>query len=146
MFRRTESFGYLVNLLARQFIRSLDRRIETHGLMHGQFPALLMLWERPGLTQAEIARIVAVEQPTMANTLNRMERDGWVERRRDPDDRRRTLIYPTEKALGVKDEVLAMAGEVNEIATRGMTDAEKAAAVALLKRMAENLETGGEAD
>lgn len=140
MFRRTESFGYLINLLARQFIRSLDRRIETHGLMHGQFPALLMLWERPGLTQAEIARIVAVEQPTMANTLNRMERDGWVERRPDPEDRRRTLIYPTAKAMAVQDDILAMAGEVNAIATRGMSDEEKKAAIALLNRMAANLE------
>lgn len=144
MFRRTESFGYLVNLLARQFIRSLDRRIEAHGLTHGQFPALLMLWERPGLTQAEIARFVSVEQPTMANTLNRMERDGWLERRPDPDDRRRSLIYPTAKALAVQDEVLAMAAEVNAIATRGMADDEKFAAIALLKRMAANLDHDGE--
>ena len=105
--------GYLVNLLARLFVRGLDQRIGRHGLMHGQFPALLVLWECPGLTQTEIAQMVAVEQPTMANTLKRMERDGWVERRPAPRDRRRTLLYPTAQSLAVKSEVLGMAVEIN---------------------------------
>lgn len=139
MFQRETSFGYLVNLLARLFIRALDRRIGAHGLAHGQFPALLMVWERPGLTQAEIAAAVSVEQPTMANTLNRMERDGLVERRPDPDDRRRALIFPSERALAIRDEVLAEASAVNAQATRGMSEAEQAEATRLLRRMIGNL-------
>lgn len=140
MFQRNSSFGYLVNLLARLFIRALDRRIETHGLAHGQFPALLMVWELPGLTQAEIAAAVSVEQPTMANTLNRMERDGLIERRPDPLDRRRSLVYPAERALAIRDEVLGCALEVNARATRGMSDADKAEAIRLMRIMAANLQ------
>jgi len=139
MFQRETSFGYLVNLAARLFIRALDRRIGSHGLVHGQFPALLMVWERPGLTQTEIAAAVSVEQPTMANTLNRMERDGLVERRPDPDDRRRTLIFPAARALAIRDVVLAEAGAVNALAARGMTEADKAEAIRLLRWMIGNL-------
>ncbi len=141
MFQRDSSFGYLVNLLARLFIRALDRRIEAHGLVHGQFPALLMVWERPGLTQAEIAAAVSVEQPTMANTLNRMERDGLVERRPDPLDRRRALVYPAERALAIRDDVLGCAMAVNTLATRGMSETDKAEAIRLMRIMAANLQT-----
>jgi DNA-binding MarR family transcriptional regulator len=144
MFQRNSSFGYLVNLLARLFIRALDRRIETHGLAHGQFPALLMVWERPGLTQAEIAAAVSVEQPTMANTLNRMERDGLIERRPDPLDRRRSLVYPAERALAIRDEVLGCAMEVNARATGGMSDADKAEAIRLMRIMTANLQAGSD--
>lgn len=139
MFRRETSLGYLSNHLARLFIRALDRRIESFGLVHGQFPALLALWEQPGRTQAEIARLVAVEQPTMANTLNRMERDGLIERRPDPADRRRMLVYPTPRAMEMREAVLAEASAVNARAAEGFSPAETEMAQALLRRMIVNL-------
>lgn len=140
MFQRTESFGYLVNHLARLFIRALERRIAPYGLTSGQFPALLMLWERPGVTQAEMARATAVEQPTMANTLKRMERDGLIERRPDSEDGRRTLVYPTERAVAIRDAVLACATQVNAAAVDGFSDAERAQTLRLFGRMIGNLE------
>ncbi len=91
--------------------------------------------------QTEIAAAVSVEQPTMANTLNRMERDGLVERRPDPDDRRRTLIFPAARALAIRDAVLAEACAVNAQATRGMTEADTAEAIRLLRWMIGNLRT-----
>ena len=140
MLRPEDSNGYLTNLLARLFFRALDRRVQPLGLAHGQFPALLTLWNSPGLTQGELARRISIEQPTMANTLNRMERDGLIERRLDPDDRRRSLIFPAKAALAMRDEVLAQAIAVNAIAQDGMTDDERALMKALLRRMIGNLE------
>lgn len=143
MLRRERSFGYLVNMLARLFARGLDRRLAPHGLAHGQFPALLMLWNQPGLTQGELAQRVCVEQPTMANTLNRMERDGLIERRADPDDRRRTLIEPSARAMALRDDILAQAVATNTAATAGFTDGECEMAMTLLRRMIRNLEQDG---
>ena len=48
------------------------------------------------LSQTALARWASVEQPTMANTLNRMERDGLIVRTPDPDDRRSALISLTK--------------------------------------------------
>lgn len=146
MFKRSQSYGYLINHLARLFIRALERRIEPFGLTAGQFPALLMLWERPGITQAEMARLTAVEQPTMANTLKRMERDGLIERRADPEDGRRTLVYPTPRAVAMKDDVLACAMEVNAVAAGSFGEDERAEALRLLARMIGNLERDTGAD
>ncbi|NJO54474.1 MAG: MarR family transcriptional regulator, partial [Bacteroidales bacterium] len=84
--RRYESFGYMVNLAARLFERALTERIAPLGLTTGQFPVLLALWERDGLSQSDLVRIVRVEQPTMAQTLSRMERDGLIARTADPAD------------------------------------------------------------
>ncbi len=140
MLHRLYSKGYLVNQLARLYIRTLDRKIEPLGLSHGQFPTLIMLWERPGMTQAEIARAVSVEQPTMANTLNRMERDGWIRRAKDPNDGRRTLLYPTDKAMAVRDEALAEARQLNVIAMQDFTPEEEDTVGKLLERMIHNMQ------
>ncbi len=88
-FDRQESLGYLVNRLARLFARALESRLAGHGVALGPFPVLLTLWEEEGLTQTEIARRLDFEQPTIANTLKRMQRDGLVAFRPDPSSRKR---------------------------------------------------------
>lgn len=138
--RRTDSYGYMVNHLARLFARALERRIQPHGLSPGQFPVLLALWEREGLTQAELCRIVQIEQPTMANTLNRMERDGLIQRQPDPRDGRRSLIHLTERARGLEEPATAAARSVNMAAAQGLDEAERAELLRLVAMLVENLE------
>lgn len=139
-FRRDQSLGYLVNFLARLFARRLDRRLEALGAQVGQFATLLVLWERDGLTQTELAQLVAVEQPTMANTLGRMERDGLIRREVDPADRRRSLIYLTEPARVLEAPMTAAAGEVLADAADGLSPAEVETARRLIRHMIANLQ------
>jgi len=138
--RRTESFGYVINYLGRLFARALERRIQRYGLHPGQFPALLALWEREGISQAELCRLVQVEQPTMANTLNRMERDSLIRREPDPQDRRRALVFLTERARALEAEVTAEARGVNAVAIGSLTPEERAELLRLLNKMTGNLE------
>jgi DNA-binding MarR family transcriptional regulator len=118
-FRREESPGYMTNLAARSLEQALHRRIAPYGVVPGQFAQLLALYDRDGQTQAELCEEVRIEQPTMARTLARMERDGLIERRADPTDRRRVLIFLTERARRLRASLYAAAEEVNALATRG---------------------------
>jgi DNA-binding MarR family transcriptional regulator len=88
----------------------------------GQFAQLLALYESDGLTQAELCTRVQIEQPTMANTLARMERDGLITRTPDPADQRRSLVRLTERARRLEPDVVAAARTVNTLATQGLTD------------------------
>lgn len=137
---RRGSLGYQVNHLSRLLASALRCRVQTFGVVPGQFAQLLALYERDGRTQAELCRAVRIEQATMANTLNRMERDGLIARTADPDDRRRTLIHLTPKARGLEAVLVASAREVNSAATAGLSDAEIAAFLATMQRMIANLE------
>ena len=75
-----ESPGYLVNRLARSMAGQLAERMRPQGVGIGQWAVLLFLWARDGMSQAELARIVAIEPPTMVRTIDRMVRDGLVTR------------------------------------------------------------------
>lgn len=136
---RDQSPGYVVNLVARLFAQALHRRISPYGVVPGQFPALLCLYEEDGLTQAELCRRVNIEQPTMANTLNRMERDGLIRRKPDPLDGRQTRISLTARARRLEGRLSSMANEVNAIALRGMRPAEAKSVLPILNKIAENL-------
>jgi len=112
--------GYEVNRLARQFGLAAQRRLARLGVQPGQLPILLAAYEREDRTQAELARVVGVEQPTMAKTLQRMERDGLVYREADPADRRKSLIRLTPRGRELDSAVRAELHAVNAIATAGL--------------------------
>lgn len=122
---RDESLGYQVNHLARLLEHHMRERIAPFGVVPGQFAQLLALYETDGLTQTELCARVQIEQPTMANTLARMERDGLITREPDPDDRRRSRVRLTPHARQIEPELIAAARTINAQATRGLSDEER---------------------
>ena len=104
-----DSAAYLANQMAKAFARSLQQRAAKLGFSPGQFPIPLELWSEDGLTQKQLLERVDIEQATMANTLSRMERDGLVERRPHPSDKRAQLIFLTDRATAMQAEAIEAA-------------------------------------
>jgi DNA-binding MarR family transcriptional regulator len=109
-----ESLGYLVNRAARVMAQQLAEELRPAGVAIGQWAVLLFLWAQDGMSQAELARVVAIEPPTVARTVDRMVRDGLVERRPDPKDGRITRILLTERGRSLRDQLVPRADEVNQ--------------------------------
>ncbi|MGH2699925.1 MAG: MarR family winged helix-turn-helix transcriptional regulator [Actinomycetota bacterium] len=137
---RRSSLGYQVNHLARLMGQALRSRIAPLGVVPGQFAQLLALFEQDGLSQGELCERIRIEQPTMANTLRRMERDGLVRRVPDPADGRRAAVMLTARARRLEDDLIAAALSVNADATRDLGDEELAAFMATLLRIIDDLE------
>lgn len=138
-FDKSTSAGYLANHLARLFAIGLQQRIGPLGLAPAQFMTLLELWVRDGLTQAELVERLDVEQATMANTLARMARDGLIERRPHPDDRRAQQIWLTERARSLQGPATDAASAQNEAALAGLSKAERKELLKLMSRAIGNM-------
>lgn len=138
--RPEDSLGYQINRLARLFEQALRAQTASLGVVPGQFPALLALYVEDGVTQSELSRRVSVEQPTMANTLNRMERDGLIHRTVDPGDRRRAPVHLTERARELESPLTQAARDINAAATRNLRPAERLALMQTLAHLIDELE------
>jgi DNA-binding MarR family transcriptional regulator len=132
-YRREESAGYLTNHAARLFVRAIERRVA--GGTAGPMPVFFALMESETLTQKDLARWAAVEQPTMANTLARMERDGLIASSPDPADRRASLIRLTPLGRERAIAALSAARETNELALSGLKPKEREVYFDLLQRV-----------
>lgn len=137
--RPASSVGYQVNRLTRLFEAALRARIAASGVVPGQFPALLALFEHDGRTQRELCDIASVDQSTMAKTLSRMRRDGLVDAELDPTDTRCTRYYLTLNARALESELAAAGHDVIAQATQGIPTARLAAFERTLADMAANL-------
>ncbi|SDQ21812.1 MarR family protein [Curtobacterium sp. UNCCL20] len=88
--------GRLLSAAARAVERDWDERLRAIGLPHAALIAIDILI-RTGPTGADtLARTARVQPQTMSRTLERMERDGLVERSPHPEDRRRRIVTVTE--------------------------------------------------
>jgi DNA-binding MarR family transcriptional regulator len=73
----------------------------THlGLSHAGLIVLHLLESGPS-TQVELAGLARVEAQTMSRTIERLEREGFVERHQDAADRRRRVVARTASGAAV---------------------------------------------
>ena len=113
---KTESAGYLMNHIARQFAILLGEGLKPLSIAPAQFPILLELWQKDGLSQQELVERADLKQATIANTLARMERDGLITREPNPDDARSRLIMLTEQARALQQQSTEIAKAINQTA------------------------------
>ncbi len=116
----------------------VDRTLQGSGLRLGQYQVLRHLWEEDGLTPREIADRLDVEMPTVTRTVQRMVRDGLVQRRAHPADARSVRIYLSKRGSDLRPVLTEIVGEQTERALRGFSTAERAEFAELLERLAEN--------
>jgi MarR family transcriptional regulator, organic hydroperoxide resistance regulator len=87
-----------------QFVRTfkgMERRIEQvlerHGLSIAQFDILATLAFEQDITQQELAERLLVTKGNICGMIDRMEANGWVERRPDALDRRANRLFLTRQ-------------------------------------------------
>jgi DNA-binding MarR family transcriptional regulator len=124
-FSRNDSATYLAAQLAKSFSKALYKRAAALGFSPGQFPILLELWHEEGLTQRQLLDRVDVEQATLANTLSRMERDGLIERKPHPRDRRAQIIELTERGRELELQAIAASKATDEAMLAGLLKFER---------------------
>ncbi len=138
--------GHLTIRASRLFLRLADARFRELGLGVAAFPVLNMLRAGDKHSQKELAHRAQIEQPSMAQLLSRLERDGMIKRSPDPSDGRSSLISLTRKALNLLPEVDEMVDAGNDAAVAGMSDDEVKILIDLLQRLIANLEALAERD
>ena len=129
----------LINMAARSFARLGERRLKSLGLNVAQVPVLYLLRNGEALSQKSLAQLTRVEQPSMAQTLVRLERDGLIRRRPHPANRRIQLIELTAAGHDVLPRSKAILLKGNERLLAGFSAEDASLLLSLLKRASDNL-------
>jgi DNA-binding MarR family transcriptional regulator len=134
------SFGFLVHDVARLFARRFNQRALLFlGLTRAQCKVLGYLARNEGINQAGLADLLEIKPMTLVRQIDRMEEDGWIERRPDPADRRARRLVLTEKARPILARILDLSNEVRNQAFAGLSEAERRHLIDLIARVHGNL-------
>ena len=135
------TFGYAVTDVTRLLRRVFDRRAQHLGLTRAQWRALYRIERVPGLSQTQLAEDLDLEPIAVGRVLDRLERAGFVERRADPQDRRRWCLYPAPKCAEVMAGMRGVSDVLHEDLLAGISDAELHTTLDVLSRIKDTLAT-----
>lgn len=100
-------------------------RYESLGLGSYQDSYILNVCAHPGITQEGLSKLIYIHKSNVARQLGSLEEKGFIKRETDPSDKRNMLVYPTEKAYAVLDEIKKVNAEWDRIMLEGFSEEER---------------------
>ena len=107
-----QSIGYWVFSTAHEIYRAMNEELAAHGITYRQWEVLAWLSHGGEQSQTALAECMRIEPPTLVGVLDRMERDGWIERAPVEGDRRKKQIRATPKVAPLWAKMVACAHRV----------------------------------
>jgi DNA-binding MarR family transcriptional regulator len=98
----------------RKVSKAYRDEIAAYKLTHGQFFVIVAIMEEQGLLPSELAEKTSQDRATITGLLDRLAKDGWIERRADEIDRRSLRIYLTHYGNQNKDAILELFEKTNQ--------------------------------
>jgi len=115
-----ENFAYEIVETARTIRRAFDRRAAVLGTTRAQWRVLARLSHEDGARQVALAEALDVEPITLCRIVDRLEEAGWVERVRDPEDRRAWRLHVTAQAQPLIEKLQAVGAQLVDRAFSGI--------------------------
>ena len=137
---------FQLGALSRKITRTYKDSVASMGLTHGQFFMLIALYDEDGLLPSQLADKAALDRPTTTGLLDRLERDGWIERSFDRTDRRTVRVHLTPKALEYRPSILSTYEEINGHFLKKYSNEEWSQLQSLLGRLEEGEPTASASD
>ncbi len=121
--------------------RAKAREMNVEGVMSqpGARLVLSLLAIKDGVSQRTLVEETHLRPPTVSVIIGKMEDEGMVERRRNPDDRRETVIYITEHGREVDMKGIANIKATDALALEGLSEEEVSELMLILEKMRKNL-------
>ncbi|WP_182047269.1 MarR family winged helix-turn-helix transcriptional regulator [Curtobacterium sp. ME26] len=131
----------LLPVVARAHRNLAAALLREFSLAPGQELVLMMLWVHEPLVQADITRDLAVEPPTVAKMLSRMENAGLISRERSTEDRRNVLVSLTDAGRALETPVRTIWEELEFRTARELSPAQQQELLLLLGQVLQGIGT-----
>lgn len=136
------SIGFLLGRTFRRLRPIMEQQINSAGISYGMWFFLRALWEKDGVSQREIAEMVGLTQPTAWAALRKLEAQKMVTLQPDSEDKRKVLVYLTEKGRSLEEVLLPRVENINEVALQGISKTDLATFMRVLGRIETNIGPG----
>lgn len=140
--RERRQGGFLLAKVHRLSARVFSRLLAREGieLNSAQGRVLFALWGEDGLRIGDLAQRTALSKSALTSMLDGLEEQGYVERVRDPSDRRAIRVARTAKDRALEDDHRRASDAMTEVFYRDFAPHEIVAFERYLGRILANLE------
>ena len=135
--------GFQISKIKQLGDRVFEKILTAQGIEASngaQGRILYVLWQEDGVPIKTISEKCGLAITSLTTMLERMERSGLIIRRQDSGDKRKTLIFLTDKAKALKKDYDSISDKMSKIFYQGFTEDEIRIFEDYLERIRLNLE------
>lgn len=88
---------------AKEVVRRYTPLLEPLGLTYTQYIAMMVLWEHKSISVRDMGKLLFLDSGTLTPMLKKMEKAGWICRRRSEEDERMVIVSITERGEDLHD-------------------------------------------
>lgn len=127
--------GHLTRVVQVRLFQLYFDRLGHFGVSPGAFAVLTAIHSNPGIPHGTLSNVLAAHGPNITKLVDRLVREGWVERRKLPNDRRTTGHFLTAQGKAKADAVLKAGLAHDKRATFALSTKERATLLRLLAKL-----------
>ena len=116
-----------ITKIAREAEHLVLLALRGDGVGTAEIDCIHAVRHHPGVTQAELTETLNSDKAAIARRTASLERKGYLRREPNPKDGRSRLLYPTEKAEGLRDAKAEAESAFYDYLMEGLNDAQKEA-------------------
>lgn len=129
-----------IGMIARALDSISNIEFKEINLTKGQYLYLVRICERPGIIQEQLIELIKVDRSTATRSIQKLESNGFVEKKEDPHNKKIKRLFPTEKGQAAYPFIKKENDYSNLVAMQGFSKKETEAAFDLLQRIRKNVE------
>ena len=129
-----------VGMIARALDSISNIEFKELDLTKGQYLYLVRICENPGIIQEQLLELIKVDRSTATRAIQKLELNGFIEKKNDPDNKKIKRLFPTRKGTDAYPFIKRENEYSNHVALEGFTEQEAALAARLLERIRKNIE------
>lgn len=126
----------LVSMIYRTHMIYLNDKMKHMDITAGQIPFLMVLSREEGITQENLASHFHIDKGTVARALKKLEDNDYLFRKIDSENRRRYLIYLTEKGKNTIPQIMDIDKEWEDSMRSKISEEEYHHILDILKKIA----------
>ena len=89
---------------AKEVVRRYTPLLEPLGLTYTQYIAMMVMWEHKSISVRDMGKMLFLDSGTLTPMLKKMEKAGWISRRRSREDERMVIVTITEKGEKLQEK------------------------------------------
>ena len=129
-----------IGMIARALDSISNIEFKEFDLTKGQYLYVVRICENPGIIQEQLLDMIKVDRSTATRALQKLETNGFIEKKEDPDSKKNKRLFPTEKGETVYPFIKSENVYSGQVALQGFSEDEKETAFNLLQRIRKNVE------
>ena len=132
-----DKVAILIKKASLEFDKLANPILEKYDLSGAQYKVMKYIFSEyeNGVRLVDLENYCSMTHPTAIGLVNNLQKKGFTEYRDNPNHARSRLIYPTKKALKIKDELDKVGDEIEDMVTANLSKQEKKQLVNLLRKM-----------